>query len=97
MSRPTDPNDIPYMQSIDKINVIYYDWLPDRHWDDCVLCGEYRLINHAVAFYEEPVHEEIGTKLWHGGVVGGMSCCKECHDNHYAAIRALPIDKGVEG
>lgn len=68
----------------DAMIVIYdYHWLPDRNWDDCLLCGEYRLINHAVAFYEEPVHEEIGTVLWHGGEVGGMSCCKECHDKHY--------------
>lgn len=68
------------------VTIIDYDWLPDRHWDDCLLCGEYRLIDHAVAFYEEPVHLEIGGKMPNGDEVGGMSCCKECHDKHYGIV-----------
>ena len=78
--RPTDRRDIPYMQPID---VIIIDLNEERYWDNCILCGKYRFINHAVAFYEEPVHQEIGSLMPNGDEVGGMSCCKECHDNHY--------------
>lgn len=63
--------------------VIHYHWIVDRDWDDCNLCGEYRLLNHSVAFYEQPVHLEIGSLMPNGDEVGGMLCCKECHDNHY--------------
>lgn len=73
------------------ITIINYHWIVDRFWDDCNLCGQYRLLDHSVAFYEEPVHREIGSLMPDGSEVGGMLCCKECHDKHYAETMAGPI------
>lgn len=52
-------------------------WSPE--WHECPLCGEFRHINHCVTFYEEPRPD-----LEIGGEIGGMSCCKECHDGVHA-------------
>lgn len=55
----------------------------NRYPEECQICGETRWLDHCVAFYEEPVHDEIGTVLPNGDEVGGMTCCKPCHDRHY--------------
>lgn len=58
---------------------------------ECLLCGEMKLLKHAVAYYCGPTHDEIGSisteyRSTDGqpAIVGGMRCCKECHDRHYA-------------
>ena len=55
--------------------------------EQCPLCGEWQAtgLRHAVAFCCEPTHDEIGdeSSVYPGHTVGGMSCCKTCHDNHY--------------
>lgn len=60
-----------------------------RNVHECALCGEVKLINHCVAFYCEPTHDEIGSVstqyMGNDGkpaIVGGMACCKDCHDTH---------------
>jgi len=62
-----------------------------RDYSECNLCGEVKRIDHAVAYYCEPTHDEIGSISTqyrstpeHPAIVGGMSCCKECHDQHYS-------------
>ena len=79
--RPTDVRDIPYMQSVD-IHVINLNCYPD----ECVLCGKTKFLDHCVPFYEEPVHQEIGSLMPNGDKVGGMTCCKECHDKHHERL-----------
>jgi hypothetical protein len=59
----------------------------------CTLCGEWALLRWCVPFYEEPVHAEIGATLFinadgHPAIVGGMTCCKVCHDEHEARAAA---------
>lgn len=61
-----------------------------RDVDECQLCGETKVIDHAVAFYCEPTHDPIGSVSTQytssdgsPAIVGGMSCCKDCHDRHY--------------
>jgi hypothetical protein len=60
---------------------------------ECNMCGHERQLNHAVAWYCGPTHDEIGsvsTEYVSGtdepAVVGGMSVCKECHDRHCGII-----------
>lgn len=58
----------------------------ERNWGDCQMCGEYRRLDHAVAWYCGPTHDEIGsvtTEYNDGGIVGGMCVCKRCHDGFY--------------
>lgn len=57
---------------------------------ECLLCGEMKRLNYAVAYYCGPTHDDIGsvsTEYVSGdgspAIVGGMQCCKECHDQHY--------------
>jgi len=64
-------------------------WPRDIH--ECALCGEEKRCNYAVAFYCEPTYDEIGSvstvyRSTDGkpAIVGGMVCCKECHDQHEA-------------
>lgn len=55
-------------------------------WGDCSMCEQYRHLNHAVAFYEEPQHCEIGEQVPgypEGCIAGGMCVCKSCHDGFY--------------
>ena len=65
--------------------------LSDWH-RECVLCGEWDYIDHCVPYYEEPRPDlEIGARVPGGGeddVVGGMSCCKTCHDRIYELSEA---------
>lgn len=56
----------------------------ERNWGDCPMCGGWRRLDHAVGWYEEAVHDDIGTVLPHGGEVGGICVCRECHDRHYS-------------
>lgn len=58
---------------------------------ECQLCGEMKILRHCVAFYCEPTYDEIGSvstqyRSTDGqpAIVGGMRCCKECHDRHEA-------------
>ena len=55
-----------------------------RYWAECPMCNQIKRLDHAVGWYEEPVQEEIGAILPHGGEVCGMSVCRQCHDTHYA-------------
>jgi hypothetical protein len=73
--------------------MIVIDMQEGRRWGDCPICGEERRLDHAVGWYEGPVHEDIGTVLWHGGEVGGMRVCRACHDRHYGDVR----EEGKEG
>jgi hypothetical protein len=64
-------------------------WPRDVH--ECMLCGEVKQCRHCVAFYCEPTYDEIGSvstqyRSTDGkpAIVGGMVCCKECHDEHEA-------------
>ncbi len=63
-----------------------------RNIHECPLCDEVKLIDHCVAFYCEPTYDEIGSistvyRSTDGkpAIVGGMTCCKDCHDRHEAA------------
>lgn len=65
-------------------------WPRDIH--ECALCGEVKRCDHCVAFYCEPTHDEIGSVSTQytstdgkPAIVGGMTCCKECHDAHEAS------------
>ena len=62
---------------------------------ECQLCGEDSILDHAVPFYCEPTYDEIGSistqyRSTDGqpAIVGGMRCCRPCHDRHEAG-RAL--------
>ena len=53
---------------------------------DCCLCGCETTDAYSVGFYCEPTKDAIGTvttKYSDGGIVGGMSACKPCHDAFY--------------
>lgn len=57
----------------------------NRYPEECQLCGETAWLTHCVPYYEEPCPEhEIGDEHPRGGTVGGMTCCKACHDGIYA-------------
>lgn len=60
---------------------------------ECVLCEQWKRLDHAVAYYCEPTHDEIGSVSTQytssdgsPAIVGGMQCCKECHDEHYGTM-----------
>jgi hypothetical protein len=60
---------------------------------ECNMCGQERVLDHAVAWYCGPTHDEIGSistecRSTDGqpAIVGGMSVCKECHDRHYYLV-----------
>lgn len=62
-----------------------------RDSGECALCGEMKILNHAVAYYCGPTHDEIGSLSTEyrstpesPAIVGGMPCCKACHDRHYS-------------
>ena len=60
----------------------------------CQICGEWDYLTHCVPFYEEPRPDvDIGDTLPCGGVVGGMSCCKTCHDTIYATHQGESDDR----
>lgn len=74
------------------VNVITIDMQEGRYWGDCNMCGKLRRLDHAVAWYCGPTHDEIGSVsteyVGDGGkpaIVGGMCVCKGCHDRHYVA------------
>lgn len=61
----------------------------DRTVHECALCGEVKRCLYCVAFYCEPTYDEIGSVSTqyvsgdgHPAIVGGMVCCKDCHDRH---------------
>lgn len=61
------------------------------YWADCHMCEKYRRLDHSVAWYCGPTHDEIGSisteyvgDCGEPAIVGGMCVCKECHDRHYA-------------
>lgn len=63
----------------------------DRSIHECALCGEVKQCRHCVPFYCEPTHDPIGSVSTQyvnadgsPAIVGGMVCCKECHDQHYS-------------
>ena len=63
----------------------------DRSVHECPLCEEIKVCRHCVAFYCEPTYDEIGSistvyRSTDGkpAIVGGMVCCKYCHDKHEA-------------
>jgi hypothetical protein len=70
-----------------KAVVVVIDMQEERYWGECSMCEQYRRLDHAVAWYCGPTHDEIGsvtTEYTDGGIVGGMCVCKQCHDGHYA-------------
>lgn len=70
-----------------KALVAVIDMQEERYWGDCSMCGHLHRLDHAVAWYCGPTHDEIGavtTEYTDGGIVGGMCVCKQCHDGHYA-------------
>jgi hypothetical protein len=77
--------------------IYYIDLQEGRYWGECPMCNRVRRLDHAVAYYCGPTHDEIGsvtTEYADGGIVGGMPVCKDCHDAHYppAGRRALQED-----
>jgi len=69
------------------IDAGYYSINLSRWSEECQICYKWMFLTHCVPFYEEPRPDlEIGQRLSNGDEVGGMSCCKECHDKiHYKA------------
>lgn len=66
--------------------VTVIDMQEGRYWSECSMCRKVRRLDHAVAWYCGPTHDEIGsvtTEYTDGGIVGGMCVCKGCHDRHY--------------
>lgn len=66
--------------------MITIDLQEGRYWGDCPMCDQERRLDHAVAWYCGPTHDEIGsvtTEYTDGGIVGGMPVCGACHDRHY--------------
>lgn len=68
----------------------------------CNMCEQERILNHAVAWYCEPTHDEIGSistqytsSDGREAIVGGMCVCRECHDLHYGV--ASGRDKNAAG
>lgn len=68
------------------------DMQEGRYWADCAMCGNYRRLDHAVAWYCGPTHDEIGSLSTEylstddaPAVVGGMCVCRSCHDSWYAS------------
>lgn len=64
----------------------------DRTIHECALCGEVKQCRYCVPFYCEPTHDPIGSvsteytsSAGSAAIVGGMICCKECHDKHEAS------------
>lgn len=53
---------------------------------ECQLCGKEAIIDHCVPFCCDPTYDEIGSMstVYRGLKVGGMSCCRSCHDSHEA-------------
>jgi hypothetical protein len=70
--------------------VIVIDLCEERNWGICCMCDQYKRLDHAVAYYCEPTHDEIGSVSTQytstdgkPAIVGGMCVCKGCHDIHY--------------
>jgi hypothetical protein len=66
------------------------DMQEGRYWGDCIMCREYRRLDHAVGYYCGPTLDDIGsvsTEYISGtdepAIVGGMCVCRKCHDRHY--------------
>lgn len=53
---------------------------------ECQICFQIKWLTHCVAYCCEPTYDEIGSKstVYRDCEVGGMICCKECHDKHEA-------------
>jgi hypothetical protein len=51
--------------------------------DDCPMCERERLLSYAVGWWCGPRQEDIGSTLRNGEEVGGMTVCKDCHDQLY--------------
>lgn len=54
--------------------------------EECPLCGEWSMLRYSVAYYEEPRPDlEIGDRMSDDpdDRVGGMICCRQCHDTLY--------------
>lgn len=67
--------------------MITIDLQEGLNWCDCPMCDQERRLDHAVAWYCGPTHDEIGsvtTEYTDGGIVGGMGVCRACHDKHYS-------------
>jgi hypothetical protein len=72
-------------------SVLVIDMQEGLKWGECSMCRKYRRLDHAVAWYCGPTHDEIGSvsteyRSDNGepAIVGGMRACKGCHDQHYA-------------
>ena len=79
----------------DTYPIYVIDLNESRNWGDCHMCGEDRRLDHAVAWYCGPTHDEIGsvtTEYTDGGTVGGMCVCKTCHDGWYG----IKAPSGIE-
>ena len=88
------------LDEVERRPIIIVDLQEGLHWGDCPICGEYRRMDHAVAWYCGPTHDEIGsvtTEYTDGGIVGGKSVCKSCHDTFYAdEIARLRAEREVK-
>ena len=72
---------------VQRYPIIVIDLQESLRWGNCPMCSEYRRLDHAVAWYCGPTRDEIGsvtTEYSDGGIVGGKSVCKPCHDQFYA-------------
>lgn len=69
----------------------YIELWPNRA-GECPMCGDWRILNHAVGWYCGPTHDAIGStsteyKPSEGeteAIVGGMGVCRQCHDDFHA-------------
>lgn len=74
---------------IREINVdtwIIVDLNEGRRWGECLMCEDYKRLDHAVGYYCGPTHDPIGSvssEYNDGGIVAGRCVCKECHDDFY--------------
>ncbi len=56
---------------------------------ECCMCGKDCPLEYCVGYYCGPTHDPIGsitTEYTDGGIVGGMSVCKFCHDEFYKVV-----------
>ena len=63
---------------------------------ECPMCDQMQILDHAVAYYCGPTHDEIGSISTEytscdgkPAIVGGMPVCKRCHDRHYGVSESV--------
>ena len=75
-----------------------------RNSGECPMCDQMQILDHAVAYYCGPTHDEIGSisteytaSDGQPAIVGGMPVCKRCHDTHYAVTESAGATVAILG